>query len=63
MQNTTLTYKKPLKTTDKKYHKLIFQREKSQNGLVTKPFSLWRRHALTVADGAFNHKINYITIC
>ena len=24
VQNTTLTYKKPLKTTDKKYHKLVF---------------------------------------
>ena len=24
--------------------------------------SLWRRHALTFADGAFSHKIGYITI-
>ena len=24
--------------------------------------SLWRRHALTVADGAFSHKIDYVTI-
>ena len=24
--------------------------------------SLWCRHVLTVADGAFNHKIDYVTI-
>ena len=24
--------------------------------------SLWRRHALTVADGAFSHKIGYVPI-
>ena len=24
--------------------------------------SFWRRHALTVADGAFSHKIDYVTI-
>ncbi len=25
--------------------------------------SLWRRHALSVADGDFSHKIDYVTIC
>ena len=24
--------------------------------------SFWRRHPLTVADGAFNHEIDYVTI-
>ena len=24
--------------------------------------SLWRRHALTVVDGAFSHKIDYVAI-
>ena len=24
--------------------------------------SLWQRHALTIADGAFSHKIDYVTI-
>ena len=34
MHNTTLTYKKTLKTTDKNYHKLFFGNKKSQNCLV-----------------------------
>ena len=25
--------------------------------------SLRRRHTLPIADGAFNHKIDYVTIC
>ena len=34
MQNTTITYKKTLKTTDKNYYKLFFGDKKSQNCLV-----------------------------
>ena len=35
MKITTITYKKTIKTTDKKYPKLVFQQQqKSQNCLV-----------------------------
>ena len=36
MQNTSITYKKALKTTDKNYHKLFFWRKK-----ITKLLSSW----------------------
>ena len=34
MQNTTITFKKPPKTTDKNYHKLFLDDKKSQKNLV-----------------------------
>ena len=34
MQNSTTTYKKTLKSTEKNYHKLFFWQKESQNYLV-----------------------------